>query len=289
MVRTIGIIGHAQAPSFEEGLRELGWIEGKNVTFERRLSTDPTELAKFAAELVRIPVDVIFAGNAASTRAAVEATRAIPIITVSADPVKTGVASSVSRPGANVTGFAITQLMGKRLEMLVEAIPTARRVAFLVNPTNPNTPAFRREAEAVARAKGVKLLAFEVSGPEQIEAALAAVAKARPDACIVAGDPVFTVAQQRLIVAAARHRMPTMWEYRAFVEAGGLMSYGAYTGDLYRGAATYADRILKGTRPADLPIDQATRFELSINLKTAHILNITIPRPVLLRADHVVQ
>lgn len=198
-VRTIGTLGHTKASSFEEGLRELGWVEGKNVRFERRLSTDPKELARFAAELTRMPVDVIFAGNAPATRAAVEATRAIPIITVSADPVTTGVASSLARPGANVTGVAYTQLTGKRLELLVQAVPTARRVAFLSNPTNPNTREFRREAERVANALGIKLFGFEVSVPDKIESVMAAVAKARPDAFLTASDPVFFLIHQRLI------------------------------------------------------------------------------------------
>jgi len=192
-VRTIGILGHTTASAFEEGLRELGWVEGKNVRFERRTSTDPREVARFAGELVRISVDVIFAGNASATQAAVEATRSIPIVTVSADPVKTGAASSLARPGTNVTGFAITQLTGKRLELLVEALPTARHVAFLANPTNPNAREFRRDAETVARAKGVNLLYFEVSAPERIEGVIAAVAKARPDAFVAAGDPLFWV------------------------------------------------------------------------------------------------
>jgi len=288
-VRTIGIIGHTPADSFEASLRELGWVAGNNVRFERRVSTDPTKLTLFAAELARIPVDVIFAGNALATRVAAAATGVIPIITVSADPVKAGAASSLARPGANVTGFAITHPMGKRLEMLVEALPTARRVAFLTNPTNPNTVEFRREAEAVARAKGVKLLSFEVSAPEQIESVIATVAKARPDAFVAAGDPLFWTTHQRLIEAVARHRLPTMWESGTWVEAGGLMAYGANPDDLYRRAATYADRILKGTKPTDLPIDQATKFELAVNLKTARTLNITISSPVLLRADHVVQ
>jgi putative ABC transport system substrate-binding protein len=288
-VRTIGIIGHTEAIFFEEGLRELGWVEGKNVRFERRTTTDSRKLAQFAAELVRMRVDVIFAGNAPATRATVEITRAIPIITVSADPVKAGVAASLARPGLNVTGFAITQPMGKRLEILVQALPAARRVAFLANPTNPNSPEYRRETEAVAHAIGVKLLTFEVSSPEGIEDVVGAVAKARPDALVAAGDPLFSVSRERLIEAAARHRLPTMWESRAFVEAGGLVSYGADPGELYRRAATYADRILKGTKPADLPIDRATKFVLAINVKTAHALNITIPPPVLLRADRVVQ
>src|SRR5262244_978805 len=202
-VRTIGTLGHTNASSFEEGLRELGWVEGKNVRFARRLSTDPKELARFAAELARMPVDVIFAGNAPATRAAVGATRAIPIITVSADPVTTGVAASLARPGANV---------------------------------NPNTREFRREAERVANALGIKLLGFEVSVPDKIGSVMAAVAKARPDAFLTASDPLFFMIHERLIEAVARHRLPAMWEFRGFVEAGGLMSYGALPGELYRRA-----------------------------------------------------
>ena len=288
-VRTIGIIGHTQTAAFEEGLRELGWVEGKNVRFERRVTTDASKLGQFAAELVRMRVDVIFAGNAAATRAVVGATAAIPIITVSADPVSAGVASSLARPGANVTGFAITQLMGKRLDILVQALPRARRVALLVNPTNPNAPTYRRDTEAVAHTIGVKLIVFEVSAAERIADVVAAVAKARPDAFVAAGDPLFWVARQQLLEEVARHRLPTMWEQLTFVEAGGLMSYGANPGDLYRRAATYADRILKGTKPADLPIDQATKFELAINLKTARTLNITISPSMLIRADNVIQ
>jgi len=203
--------------------------------------------------------------------------------------VDAGVASSLARPDANVTGFAFTQLTGKRLENLVQALPTARRVALLVNPTNPNTPVYRREAETVAHAIGVKLLVFEVNTLERIVDVIAAVAKSPPDAFVPSGDPLIWVTRQHLIEAVARHRLPTMWESRRFVEAGGLISYGADPGELYRRAATSADQILKGTKPADLPIEQATNFELAINFKTAHELSITIPPPVLLRADLVVQ
>ena len=213
-VRTIGTIGHVPARSFEDDLRELGWVEGKNVRFERRMSTDNQKLAHFAAELTRIPVDVIFAGNAASTHAAMEATRAIPIITVSADPVSTGFVASLARPGANVTGLAImhTELSGKRLEILTQTLPTARRIALLVNPANPSTPAARRETEARALAIGVKLLLFEASAPERVAKVMAAVAKERPDALVVQGDPVFVVTRQQLLEAAARHRLPAMWD-----------------------------------------------------------------------------
>ncbi len=290
-MRTIGIISHVPPTSFEEGLRELGWVEGKNVRFERRMSTDNQTLAYFAAELSRIPVDVIFAGNAAATRAAMEATRTIPIITVSADPVTTGFAASLARPGGNVTGLAImhTELSGKRLEMLTQALPTARRVAFLLNPTNPSTLAVRRETEVRARAIGLTLLPFEVSASEQLARVIAAVAKAHPDALVVQGDPLFYITRQDLFEATVRHRLPAMWEGRLFVEAGGLMSYGADTRQLYRHAATYVDRVLNGTRPADLPIEQPEKFELVINLKTAKALGLTIPPSLLQRADQVIE
>jgi putative ABC transport system substrate-binding protein len=290
-VRTIGIIGHTQATSFEEGLRRLGWVDGKNVRFERRATTDTRKLAQFAAELVRTPVDVIFAGNAPATRAAVEATAAIPIITVSADPVGAGFVVTLARPGTNVTGLAImhTELSAKRLEMLTQALPTARRVALLVNPMNPNTPEYRRETETAARTIGVKLLVFEVRAPERIVEVMAAVAKARPDAFVAAADPLFHATRQQLVAAATDHRVPAMADGRWWVEAGGLMSYGPDPADLYRRAATYADRLLRGAKPGDLPVEQATKFELVINLKTAKALGLTIPPSLLGRADELIQ
>jgi putative ABC transport system substrate-binding protein len=290
-VRTVGILGHTAAVPFEAGLRDLGWVQGKNIRFERRVSTDDETLARFAAELSRVPVDVIFAGNAPSTRAAMQATRVIPIITVSADPVSTGFVASLAHPGGNVTGVAImhTELSGKRLEILTQALPAARRIAFLVNPANPSTPAVRRETEARARALGVKLLPFEVSAPERVAKVMAAVAKEHPDALVVQGDPLFQVTRQDLLEAAARHRLPAMWEWRAWVEAGGLMSYGANPGELYRRAAIYADRVLRGMKPSDLPVEQATKFELVINLKTAKAVGLTFPPSLLARADEVIQ
>src|SRR5262249_5247999 len=178
-VRTVGILGHTSAQSFEQGLQALRWIQGTNVRFERRLSTDSQKLARFASELSNIPVDVIFAGNAPATRAAMEATRTIPIVTVSADPVGTGFVASLARPGANVTGVAImhTELSGKRLEILTQALPTARRIAFLVNPTNPSTSGMRRATEDSARVLGVKLLLFDVSASQQLASTMAAVVK----------------------------------------------------------------------------------------------------------------
>jgi putative tryptophan/tyrosine transport system substrate-binding protein len=292
LVRTVGILSRPGASgAFETGLGALGWVEGKNVRFERRESTDPQQLAKLAADLTRLQVDIIFAGSAASTRAAMQATKTIPIVTVSADPVATGFVASLARPGGNVTGVAIlnTELSGKRLEILTQALPSARRVAFLANPTNPSATVMRQETEIQARASGVQILHFEATAPARIASTMDAIAKVHPDALLVASDPLFFVAQQQMLAATMRHGLPAMFEFRGFVDAGGLLAYGADLGELYRRAATYADRILKGTKPGDLPVEQATKIELSINLKTAKTLGITIPSPVLLRADHVVQ
>jgi putative ABC transport system substrate-binding protein len=207
--RTVGILRQLPAPSFEAGLGQLGWVEGKNVKFERRVSADDGTLARFAAELSRIPVDVIFAGNAPSTRAAMKATHAIPIVTVSADPVSTGFVASLARPGGNVTGVAMmsTELSGKRLEILIQALPTERRVAFLVNPTNPSSSVVRGEIEARAHALGVQLVSFEVSASERVAKVMAAVAKEHSDALVVQTDPLFVVIHKTLVDLAARHRI----------------------------------------------------------------------------------
>jgi putative tryptophan/tyrosine transport system substrate-binding protein len=291
--RTIGILAGTPEASriFEQGLRDLGWIEGQNVRFERHISTDYKGLLRLAAELTRIPVDVILAGNAPSTRAAMEATKTIPIISVSGDPVSAGFVASLARPGANVTGPAImnTELSGKRLEILTQAFPAARRIALLANPANPATPAMRRETEARARAIGVQLLPFEASVPEQLADVLAAAAQKRPDALVVLSDPMFNFNRRRLVEATAQHRLPAVYEWREFVEAGGLMAYGPIFADLFRSAATYVDKVLRGARLSDLPVEQASKFELVINMKTKKALGLTIPQTLLLRADQVIE
>jgi len=288
-VPTVGILVHVSADGFEAALGELGWVDGKNVKFERRKASDDHTLARFAGELSRLPVRVIFAGNAAATRAAVNATRTIPIVTVSADPVVAGVAASIARPGANVTGISYTQPMGKRLEILKQALPKARRVGLLVNPTNPGTPAMRRETDDAARAIGITLLPFEARAPAELTGVMTTIARAKVDAFLCGSDPVFYVGHQDLVRAAVRHRIPAMWEFRGYAEAGGLMSYGASPGTLYRRAATYVDKLLKGANPADLPIEQPTTFELVINLRTAKAIGLTIPQSLLARADEVIQ
>jgi len=292
-MRVVGImVGRPEASrAFEEGLRGLGWVEGKTVRFERHVGTDYQRLSRFAAELTRIPVDVIYAGNSPSTRAAMEATRTLPIITMSADPVGAGFVASLARPGANITGLAImhTELSGKRLEILVQALPTARRIAMLANPANPATPVMRRETEARASAIGVQILPFEASAPERLADVLAAAALKRPDALVVLGDPMFFANRRHLLEAAARHRLPAIWEWPEFAEAGGLMAYGSSIAANFRRAATYVDKILKGAKPADLPVEQPTRYELVVNLKTAKALGITVPATVLASADEVIE
>jgi putative ABC transport system substrate-binding protein len=292
-VRVVGVmVGQPEgARAFEEGLRKLGWVEGKTVRFERSVGSDYERLSRFAAELTRIPVDVIYAGNSPATRAAMEATRTLPIITMSADPVAAGFVASLARPGANITGVAImnTELSGKRLELLVQALPTARRIAMLANPANPATPVMRRETEARASAIGVQILPFEASVPERLADVLTAAAQQRPDALVVLADPMFFANRRHLLEATARHRLPAIWEWPEFAETGGLMAYGPRVYDLHRHAATYVDRVLRGAKPADLPVEQATKFELVINLKTATALGLTIPQSVLQRADQVIQ
>jgi len=292
-VRTIGLLGSRPEafPPFEEGLRELGWVESNTVRIERRVNPDYRELPRLATELVRVPVDVIFAANAPSVRAAMKATRTIPIVIVSGDPVSAGFVASLARPGANVTGLAIMhpELSGKRLEVLTQALPGARRVAVLANPANPSTPAMLRETEARASALGIQLLRIEASASNQLADALAEAKRGRADALAVLGDPMFTANRRRLIEAAAQHRLPAIWEWREFVEAGGLMTYAPKLDDLHQRAAIYVDRILKGSKPAELPVEQPTKFELVINLKTAKALGLTIPQTLLLRADQVIE
>jgi len=292
-LRVVGILlGRPEAArAFEEGLREFGWVEGKTVRFERRIGTDYQRLSRDAVELTRIPVDIIYAGSSPSTRAAVEATRTLPIITMSADPVGAGFAASLARPGANVTGIAImnTELSGKRLEILAQALPTARRIALLANPANPATPLMRRATEARASGIGVQILPFEASSPDRLADVMTMAAQRRVDALVVLADPMFFSNRQRLLEAAVQHRLPAIWEWPEFAEAGGFMAYGPRVDDLHRHAAKYVDRVLRGAKPADLPVEQATKFELVINMKAAKALGLTIPQILLLRADQVIQ
>ncbi len=281
--------------AFRQGLRELGWVEGQNVLIEYRFAEGRLErLPGLAEELVRLKVDVIAASPTPAALAAKNATRTIPIVGMSlTEPVGVGLVASLARPGGNVTGVAYgfdTDIFGKQLELLKEVIPKVRRVAVLSNPGNsPAQPLIMSSVEGAARSLGLQLQLLEARGPGEFDGAFAVMAKERAGALLVTGDPMFFLHRARLAGLAVKHRLPSMSTQGQWVEAGGLMSYGPSFPDLYRRAATYVDKIFKGAKPADLPIEQPTKFELVINLKTAHALGLTIPRSLLQRADQVIE
>ena len=279
--------------AFVDGLREHGWIENQNVVIERRYA----ELRKESSlavieELIRLPVDVVVVSSTLTALVARQATSTVPIVvTVPADPVATGLVASLARPGGNVTGlsFVGTELAGKQVELLKEAVPGLGRVAVLANPGNASHAPRTKEIAEVARALRIRSEVVEASTPRGIQEAFAAMAKRRPGAAIVLADPLFVREAHNLVRLAAEQRLPVMYGLREVVVAGGLISYGASFGDLFRRAATYVDKILRGASPSDLPVEQASKFELVINLKTARALGLTIPQALLARADEVIQ
>ncbi len=286
----------ADAPNlaaFRHGLRDLGWVEGRDFAIEARFADGkPDRLPQLAAELVRQPVDIILVGSTPGALAAKRATSTIPIVMVTTgDPIGGGLVASLARPGGNLTGVtALGQaLAAKRLELLKEVVPGVTHVTVLANPASPNTRPFLAERERVARALGVQLHVREASDPAEIEKAIAAMTAERAGALMVLPDAMFITHRRRIVELAARSRLPAVYPEREFVGAGGLMFYGASLVDMYGRAAGYADRILKGAKPADLPVEQPTKLELVINLKTAKALGLTIPSSVLARADEVIQ
>src|SRR5262245_23660027 len=281
--------------AFRQSLRELGWVEGQNIVIDYRYAEDRVDrLPDLAAELVRLKVDLIIAsaGTQVAT-AAKNATETIPIVMIYVrDPVGNGLIASLARPGGNVTGVsgsAGLELFAKQLELLKETVPKIRRVALLSNPDNAYHQLAIREVNVAARSLGVELQLLEARGPNEFDGAFAAMAKERVGALFVMSDAIFSSHQTRLVDLAARSRLPAAYGVREYVEAGGLMSYGPSILDSYRQAATYVDKILKGAKPAELPVEQPTELELVINLKTAKALGLTIPPSVLLRADHVIE
>ena len=277
---------------FRQGLRDLGYVEGRTVTIEYRLAEGKMErLPALAAEHVALKVDVIVASGTPTALAAKNATTTIPIVfATSGDPVGTLVAS-IARPGGNVTGLSLVgpELVARQLQLLKEAVPKASRVAFLSNPDNPYTPVMVKEVEAAARSLKVRMQRVESRGGAATDAAFDAMARERPNALLVLFDPVLTGQRARISELANKHRLPSMCPHREYAEDGGLMAYGASLTDLYRRAATYVDKILKGAKPGDLPVEQPTKFELVINLKTAKALGLTIPPSLLARADQVIE
>jgi putative ABC transport system substrate-binding protein len=279
--------------AFRQGLRELGHVEGQNLLIEYRSADGwPERFPELARELVRLKVDIIVTRGTPAALATKTATATIPIVMASSgDPVGTGIIASVGRPGGNVTGLSAfaTEIQGKLLQVLKEIVPHIARVAFLFNMSNPVAQAQWKEAEPAARSVGLQPHLVDVRTARDLEPALDAVVKQRAGAVIVAIDAL-TQAHERPIAEAliARH-LPAICREREFVDAGGLMSYGVHYADLYRRAAVYVDKILKGARPADLPVEQPTKFELVISLKTAKALGLTIPPSLLARADQVIE
>ena len=280
--------------AFRQGLRNLGYIEGKNILVEYRYAEGNLDrISGLVAELVQLKVDVLVSSNFPAIRAAKQATKTIPIVIVtSQDPVATGLVNSLARPGGNVTGLTSLsrELSGKRLELLKEAVPRISRVGVLWDANGPGAVIGFKEYEAAARALKIPLQSLKVLGPNpDLAGAFQAATKGRANALITVGNPVLNRYQKQIVDLAIKNRLPSMWEGSVWVEAGGLISYGANQADQFRRAAVYVDKILKGRTPADLPVEQPMKFELIINLKTATQIGHTVPPNFLVRADRVIR
>jgi putative ABC transport system substrate-binding protein len=286
-------VNSARFEAFRQGLRELGYVEGKNLVIEWRWAEGKTDsLPGLAAELARIKVDIIVSGGSTATRAAKYATNTIPIVMCQDnDPIGNGFVADLARPGGNITGLATlrSELSGKRLEILKEIVPKLSRVVVLGSSTNPGNLQSLKETEIAARALGLKLQYIDVLGPKEIETAFQEAGKGRADAVLVLASPILNSHRSQVVELALKNRFPAVYDRRDFSELGGLMSYGTSVVDLDRRAATYVDKILKGAKPADLPVEQPKKFEFVINLKAAKQIGLTIPPNVLARADRVVR
>jgi len=297
-VQRIGVLLHDGAPpglleAFREGLHELGYLEGKNIAIELRNAAGKNErLSALADELLRLKVDVILAVNTPAAQAAKKATATVPIvITRIGDPVKSGLVLSLARPGGNVTGLSFdTQDLGpKRIQLLKEILPGISRVVILFNADNPGATLVAAEMESASSQLGLQLLRLPVRGPTDFPGAFQAATRARAEGLAVVDDTAITKHRGQILSLAANHSLPVVSIYKDFAEAGGLIAYGPSLPAMYRRAAYYVDRILKGAKPADLPVEQPTKFELVINLRTAKALGLTIPQSLLLRADEIIQ
>jgi putative ABC transport system substrate-binding protein len=297
-VRRVGYLAASQArfEAFRQGLRDLGWVAGQNILIEPRLAGAQIEhLPGLATELVRLNVHLIVAVATPAARAAQRATVTIPIVAIAmGDPVRDGLVASLARPGANLTGstFLGPELVPKRLELLKDALPKASRIAVLWHPgafSERTTKDMFRETEQAAKTRGVRLQFVEVRSPEELDDAFSKMAREHSDALMTFPSTMLFGERRRIVALAAKHRLPSMTNSSEFVEHGGLMAYGASLADLNRRAATYVDKILKGAKPGDLPIEQPTKFELVLNLKTAKALGLTIPPSLLARADEVIE
>ncbi len=279
--------------AFRQGLRDLGWVEGKNISIEYRYAEGKSDrLPDLAADLVRLKVDIIVAAVNTDALAAKNATRTIPIVVASAgDPVAIGLVASLAHPGGNITGLSqiSPELAGKRLELLKEIVPKLSRVAVLWNPQGTTSPLGWKEIQLPARELGVQLHSLEVRSPNEFDKAFEDATRARAGALAIMPDPLFAGNLKRIADLAAKSRLPSIFHLTEFVDSGGLVAYGVDRSDQFRHAATYVDKILKGAKPADLPVQQPTKFELVINLKAAKQIGLTIPPNVLARADKVIK
>ena len=279
--------------AFRQGLRERGWEEGRNLVIEsKRVNGRYDQLDEFASELVRSKVDVIVTDSTPAARAAMKATQTIPIVlALAGDPVATGLVASLARPGGNVTGLSLvnSELTGKRLELLKELIPAATRVAVLLNPDNAANVVAWRDAQSAAQVQGVRLRSLELRVQPDLDRALSTVASWRAHAILVFDDPVTLQYTPQIVLFALKSRLPTLFPVRAYIHEGGLLSYGASFTEQCRRAAIFVDKILRGAKPGDLPIEQPTKFELVINLKTARALALSIPESILVRADEIIK
>jgi putative tryptophan/tyrosine transport system substrate-binding protein len=300
-IRRMGYLADSSSSSlapliegFRQGLGELGWIEGQNILIDYRFAQGRFDrLPDLAAELVRFKMDIIVAAPTPAAVAAKNATDTIPVVMINVgDPVALGLIASLARPGGNVTGLAYSagvELFGKQLELLKEIVPTVRRVAILSNPATPVHAFVIKNVEAAAQSLGVELRLLEARGPDEFDGAFAAMAKERAGALLVVADGVFFLHRAKLADLAVKNQLPSMHGIRENVEAGGLMNYGPNFLDQWRRAATFVDKIFKGAKPADLPVEQPTKFELVINLKAAKALGLTVPPSLLARADEVIE
>ena len=283
----------ARIEGFRQGLRELGYIEGKNIIIEWRSSEGKAESrSEMAAELVRLKVDVIVSGGPTVTRVLREATTTIPIVMgQDTDPVGSGFVASLAKPGGNITGLAALapEMSGKQLELLKEIVPKLSRVAIIGNSTNPGDAQALREAVLAAGSYDIYLRYLDVQDPKDIGPVVRAAAKGRADALLVLGNPILNLQRQQVVELAAKHRLPATYARPEYVDAGGLMTYGTNYPELFRRAATYVDKILKGAKPGELPVEQPKKFEFIINLKAAKQIGLTIPPNVLVRADKVIR
>jgi putative tryptophan/tyrosine transport system substrate-binding protein len=299
-VSRVGFLGNSTAAleanlvgPFREGLRELGYVEGRNILIEYRWAEGKYErFPALIAELIGLKVDLIVTAGTPASLAVKKATMSIPLVMVAVgDPVATGLVASLARPGGNITGLTsiAEELEGKRLELLREVVPKISHVAVFWNPANPVFKRALGELQAAAAILRIKVLSLGVRTKEEIEDAFAAIVRERPGALLVLADRLFLYHRARIMDFAAKHRLPGVHAYRELVESGGLMSYGPSYAGMHRRAAYYVDKILRGASPADLPVEQPTKFELVINLKTAKALGLTIPPSLLLRADQIIQ